>query len=53
MLVRATGLDAEKASGAVSFIAHVRLYSNSFSVTIVQSTYANDAGNEIGALRAS
>jgi hypothetical protein len=45
------GSIAENASGAARFIAQVSLYSNSLGVAIAQSTYATDAGSEIGALR--
>ncbi len=45
------GSIAENASGAVSFIAQVSLYPNALGVAIAQSTYATDAGSEIGALR--
>jgi hypothetical protein len=45
------GSIAETASGAARFIAQVSLYSNTLGVAIAQSTYATDAGSEIGALR--
>ncbi len=45
------GSIAENASGAARLIAQVSLYSNSLGVAIAQSTYATDAGSEIGALR--
>jgi len=45
------GSIAENASGAARFIAQVSLYSNTLGVAIAQSTYATDAGSEIGALR--
>jgi hypothetical protein len=45
------GSIAENASGAARFIAQVSLYSNNLGVAIAQSTYATDAGSEIGALR--
>jgi hypothetical protein len=41
----------QTASGAARFIAQVSLYSNTLGVAIAQSTYATDAGSEIGALR--
>jgi hypothetical protein len=45
------GCFAENASGAVTFIAQVSLYSQSLGVAIAQTTYATYAGGEIQALR--
>lgn len=45
------GSIAETASGAVTFIAQVSLYSQSLGVAIAQTTYATDAGSETQALR--